>query len=162
MSEQSSTIGQHVPASHFQYSIPQPPRRFLLRGPPTDRSQQDKSRVLLTLVEPAKVMEASYVPVNQVAPKTDVKIKTIDAAAAPNEFAREIFPSARASMASREKPPARNMAIPCAMDPQYKVHLRPIRSSVKTQTRVANYSCQSCHCSGVLAVLPYRRHYSTH
>ena len=118
--------------------------------------------VLVQLAEPAEVVEASYVPVNHVAPKTEVKMKTIEAAAAPKELARERSPSARASMASREKPPARNMAIPCAVDPQYKVHLRPIRSRVKTQTRVANYSCQSCHYRGGRVILPYRRHYSNH
>jgi hypothetical protein len=35
-------------------------------------------------------------------------------------------------------PPARNMNMPWHTDPQYSVHRRPIRSSVKTQTSVEN------------------------
>ena len=45
-------------------------------------------------------------------------MKIIAAAAAPNEAALSLWPASRALMASREKPPARNMAIPCAVDPQ--------------------------------------------
>ena len=37
---------------------------------------------------------------------------------------------------TRERPPTRKMQIPMPMDPQYRVQRRPIRSSVKTQTRV--------------------------
>jgi hypothetical protein len=46
------------------------------------------------------------------APNAEVKIKIIDAAAAPYEEALLISPAALASMARREKPPARNMAMP--------------------------------------------------
>lgn len=77
--------------------------------------------------------------VNQVAPKTEVKMKIMDAAAAPYWDALSVFSAAVASIPTRAKPPARNMAMPCAAEPQNRVHRRPMRSRVKTQTRVANY-----------------------
>jgi hypothetical protein len=76
--------------------------------------------------------------VNQVAPKVEVKMKIIEAAAAPYDEAWPMSPSALAFMARRENPPARNMAMPCTIEPQYNVQRRPMRSKVKTQTRVAN------------------------
>lgn len=51
-----------------------------------------------------------------------------------------MLPPALASMARRENPPAKNIAMPWTTDPQYRVHRRPIRSRVKTQTSVANYT----------------------
>jgi hypothetical protein len=50
--------------------------------------------------------------VSQVAPKVEVKMKIIEAAAAPYEEAELVLPAALASIARREKPPARNIAIP--------------------------------------------------
>jgi hypothetical protein len=52
-------------------------------------------------------------------------MKIIEAAAAPYDEAEPIFPSALALMARRENPPARNIAIPCTTEPQYKVQRRP-------------------------------------
>lgn len=72
------------------------------------------------------------------APKTDVKMKIMDAAAAPYWEAFSVSPAAVASIPRRAKPPARNMTIPWAVEPQYRVHRRPMRSRVKTQMRVAN------------------------
>lgn len=63
------------------------------------------------------------------APNMKVKMNTI--ATAP--YPADLFVSA-----SLESPPARNRAIPCPTDPQYNVHRRPIRSSVKTQINVEN------------------------
>lgn len=56
--------------------------------------------------------------VSHVAPKTEVKIKTMEAAAAPYCDALAVSPASEALMPRREKPPARNMAMPCATDPQ--------------------------------------------
>jgi hypothetical protein len=80
----------------------------------------------------------SHGTVSQVAPKVEVKMKIIEAAAAPYDEAEPIFPSALALMARRENPPARNIAIPCTTEPQYKVQRRPMRSKVNTQMSVAN------------------------
>jgi hypothetical protein len=62
--------------------------------------------------------EGLKVPVSHVAPKTEVKMKIIDAAAAPYELALPTSPASLALIASLEKPPARNMAIPWATEPQ--------------------------------------------
>lgn len=72
------------------------------------------------------------------APKAEVKMKIMEAAAAPYDEAFALSPALCASLQRYEKAPPRNMAIPWAMEPQYSVHRRPIRSNVKTQTRVAN------------------------
>lgn len=76
--------------------------------------------------------------VSHEAPNAEVKMKIIEAAAAPYEDALPISPAALLSIARRENPPARNMAIPWTAAPQYKVHRRPMRSRVKTQISVAN------------------------
>lgn len=135
----------HLPASRFRCSIRRRPRRCRGLVLPGDRSRRDRSMALdgqlvFDTVEGVKEgKEAENIPVNHVAPKTDVKRNTIAAAAAPNEYARPSSPAARASMASREKPPARNMAIPCTAAPHHSVTRRPRRSRVKTQIKVANY-----------------------
>jgi len=67
----------------------------------------------------------------------NVKMKIMDAAAAPYCDAldgSELF------IASRDIPPARNMAMPWPTDPQYSVQRRPMRSRVKTQMRVENWA----------------------
>lgn len=76
--------------------------------------------------------------VSHVAPNVEVKMKIIEAAAAPYDEAWLMLPSALELMARRENPPARNMAMPCTIEPQYNVQRRPMRSKVNTQTRVAN------------------------
>jgi hypothetical protein len=73
--------------------------------------------------------------VSQVAPNTNVKMKIMEAAAAPY---CEAFPGSVLSIPSRDIPPARNIAIPWPTEPQYNVHLLPIRSRVNTQMRVEN------------------------
>jgi hypothetical protein len=73
--------------------------------------------------------------VSHVAPNMNVNMKIIEAAAAPYCDALVWLVL---SMASLDIPPARNMAIPWPTDPQYNVHLRPMRSRVKTQIRVEN------------------------
>lgn len=80
----------------------------------------------------------SHGTVNQVAPNTEVKMKTKDAAAMPYDVALDSFPAARASIPPLDIPPARNMAIPIPTDPQYRVHRRPMRSRVNTQMSVEN------------------------
>ena len=56
----------------------------------------------------------------------------------PNEAVRSAFPAALAFMVTRAKPPARNMAMAWPTAPHHSVQRRPMRSSVKTHTRVAS------------------------
>jgi hypothetical protein len=73
----------------------------------------------LALISRGKISAGySHGTVSQVAPKTDVKTKTMEAAAAPYCDAFAVSPAAVASIPRREKPPARNMAIPCPTAPQ--------------------------------------------
>jgi hypothetical protein len=74
--------------------------------------------------------------VSHVAPNTNVKMKIMEAAAAPY---CEAFPGSVLSIPRRDIPPARNIATPWPTEPQYNVHLLPIRSSVNTQMRVENF-----------------------
>jgi hypothetical protein len=55
--------------------------------------------------------------VNHVAPKTAVKMKTIDAAPAPKLAARAVSPAAEALRTSRVQTPRMIMAMPWATEP---------------------------------------------
>ena len=66
--------------------------------------------------------------VSQEAPNTNARMMAMEAAAALNCGALN---TSELSIARLDISPARNMAIPWPMEPQYKVHLRPMRSSVK-------------------------------
>lgn len=76
---------------------------------------------------------------SQEAPNVEVKMKIIEAAAAPYEEALPISLAALAFIARRENPPPRNMAMAWTVAPQNKVFRRPMRSRVNTQMRVANW-----------------------
>ena len=68
----------------------------------------------------------SHGTVSHVAPNTNVKMYTKLAAAAPYELAAEMLPASRALRPRRDMPPARNMAMPWPMEPQYLQHVSDV------------------------------------
>jgi hypothetical protein len=86
----------------------------------------------------------------------NVKMKIIEAAAAPY---CDAFDGSELLIANLDIPPARNMAMPWPTDPQYNVHLRPIRSRVNTQMSVENYDMISMKIQWGLVLLLYHIEY---